>query len=752
MAGQNFTQNGPAPSGLTPQQIDEALKTMSAEQQDSYLMSMPEKDLDAYSRWAAVHNNSPKGPQEATSFTSPSGVKRQIVHGKPQPAPSRMPTEEEMAQMTDEQLEKLARGESISTDEVEKPKGWLDNKFGQTLRAGVMGAASLPLAIFDKVVEVPGVTGGSDATDAFMSMGDELGLGRPKTPGERVWSDVVSGTTGALATGGVGRFAPGAAGRLLGADLGKQALSGAIGGGAAGVVRENGGSADQQLAAGLLGGLSPQIIEGTIGNASRRLIRGGADGLDRMKQNIADFEQAGTFPSVGQATEGTRSREVEAFLSRLYGSSGRMHRFGSGQEDAIGSAITGKIDDLAPGGVNPTDVGNRFRTEVQENSLPGWRGMVDNKYRSLYREMPKDTTVLPGNFQRALQEEVATMPGARNLSTNQVLNRSRDGWVTVLQDLGKDIKANVTTGAGNGIPYEAVKQIRSKIGGLLERAAFDVDVDSASLKKLYGALSEDMKAAAAAAGPRAERAFAEANAAATKLHEHLDLIKPVLERNGGGEAVFQAMLSGTPEGATKLKAVFDSVKPDTRKFLAASIIQRMARSAPGTGLTQGDFSLQNFFKNYEALARSPEAMKQVFGRLPNGMSQDFEKIAKVAFNIRTGREEFGAATKAAEGRTGLQGILYPLLAAGGASVGLGSPKTAAGAAAGAGIVFGGSRYLANKMTDPKFVKWLAQTNSIPRSALPAAINQLAQQARRDHDDDLLAVTQELQQQTQQEDF
>lgn len=854
------TQTSPT---ADPKRVDDVLKTMTAEDQDKYLSSLPEADLQVYAEWAARNNQSPKDGKISTEITSPSGKRFGVIRGAPQTPAARAPTEEEMMNMTDDQLEKLAKGESVSTEEIGKGKGWLDNTAGQVVRAGVNGALALPLAVFDKVVEVPGITGANDATDAANVGLDALGLGRPRTPGERVLSDTVSGVTGALAMGGVGGMAPGAVGRVLGADVGKQALSGALGGLSAGTVRENGGSAGQQLAAGLIGGLSPQIIEGTLGNAIRRGIRGNAAKLEAMRQTMRDFEQAGTTPSVGQATGGTKAREVEAFLSRLYGSSGQMRRFGTAQEQAIGRAIEGKLGQLDPSGTaTPTNVGNQIVADYEDSFRPSQKLTIDSAYdkfdkllesspppRTSGLTMPEATTAKQAEeayqkvsselaaARKALQEArtsetlrlsrrpdtydenvlrttgsdvsarariraasqdvtlaetrvaqleaqhsealqnlraiqsgehignipfvplnrtiekfrnlTATIPGAENISTNRLLSPNRNQYVSAFRDLMADINFN----GGNGLPFEAVKKLRTRIGDRLADSVIDSRIPAKELRGLYATLSEDLKDAARSAGPQVEKAYTEANELASKFHDHLDLIRNIVEKNGGGEKVFQAAMSGSDLGATQLKAIYDTVNPETRKLLSAAIIRRMATSTPGTGLTQGDFNLQNFFKNYENLAKSPDSMNQVFGRLPGTMKEDFEKIAKVAFNIREGREEFGAATKAAEGRTGLQTILYPLVMISGGGIGANTNMALAGvgAAAGAGTLMGGGRYLAAKMTDPKFIKWLASTNQIPRSALPAAINQLAQQARRDHDDDLLTVSEDLKKLSQEDD-
>ena len=52
---------------------------------------------------------------------------------------------------------------------------------------------------------------------------------------------------------------------------------------------------------------------------------------------------------------------------------------------------------------------------------------------------------------------------------------------------------------------------------------------------------------------------------------------------------------------------------------------------------------------------------------------------------------------------------------------------------------------ARLMTNPNFVRWLATTTSKPTSAIPAALNALAQRGEKTGDQDLIDAAQALQQ-------
>jgi hypothetical protein len=743
-------------AGSTPEQIDAVLKGLPPEAQDQVLAKLPLKDIQAYADWSKDHNDT-GGTQDLTTTELPGGGEFASSRRRPVDT-GREPTDEEMKKMTNEQIQALIDGKTLDAGEVGPPpeeQGAFRRGVGITARAGLKGALAIPLAVFDKIGEVPGVTGSNDMSDALDRGLTSGGFAKPESAGERVYSDIVGGVAGGLSLGGAGALAKTAGGVGLKATLadalasttGRQAIAGGIGGGAGGIVRENGGTPGEQLAASLIAGLSPSMGKTLMTPLIRRAIRGGKDGIATMKDNISTFENAGTFPSVGQATGGNAARGLEAALSRFYGSSGKMLRFGRGQEDAIGANIAEKVDALHPGGISPTEMGDVLRNQVEKVTVPGYNDMVGAKFKTLYKELPNDTVVPVPTLSGKLGNLTKTVPGAEDFLSSKVLDPNRDDWV----DLAKNLQKSITANGGKGVPLEAIKTARSKIGSLMSASPFNVNVDTGQLKMLYGALSEDMRKAATAAGPKALKAFEDANAATTKFHNYLDVIKPVIEKNGGGDLVFTAAINGGKEGASKLETVYNSIPKSMRSSLSASIIQRMMRPAAGTGATQGEFSLQNFFKNYEAM--SAEGRAQVFGNIPKSLEKDFDSIAKTANIIRNGREDFGSASKAQEGRTGMQQLLYPLVMVSSGAVGANGGALTAGTAAlaGATVVAGSSRVIANAMTNPKFVHWLASTNNIPKSMLPSAINLLAQQAVKDHDDELLEVSKELQKQTQEED-
>jgi hypothetical protein len=67
-----------------------------------------------------------------------------------------------------------------------------------------------------------------------------------------------------------------------------------------------------------------------------------------MQERMANFEAAGTTPTIGQLTGGDKAQGTEAFLAQFYGSSPVIKNRLAAQEDAVIGANQKVADSLAP--------------------------------------------------------------------------------------------------------------------------------------------------------------------------------------------------------------------------------------------------------------------------------------------------------------------------------------------------------------------------------------------------------------------
>lgn len=644
-------------------------------------------------------------------------------------------------------------------------------------RSTLEGAAAIPDFVgaplrwgIEKVTGIPQTKFGDMATAAA----DRMGLPTPATPRERVVDDVGRAISGTAATMGVGGALP-AGSRLAGmltAQPKIQALSAATGATAGGVARENGGSPTSQFLATLLGGFAPGGATSATSGLAKMMFRGGEQGRKAVEQAIDDFASIGATPSIGQATGNWRTQGMESLLSGGPTSAGAMVRFAEGQADAMGAGM-GRQADLLSRRSSAENAGRAIERGVREEGgfIDSSRQVANQLYQRLDEQIPKGTRVPVENTRAALRDLNSLIEGAPSVSRffqnarlagiEQGLLSDVDGAAAVLTQPGvrervegfrnalqqqrantiarneqrralnmtnlepvmseADIDANVQAALGrmvdNNLPYEALQKLRTLVGSEIESASLMSDVPRSKWKALYGALSRDMEAAATT--PGAKQALARANAYFNARVKRIDAIDAVIQKHGGPEKVFNAVMAGTRDGGTTLRSVMQSLDKEGQKAVTAAVIKRMGLATPGNQGAAGEtFSAGTFLTNWNRI--SPEARRALFDRYGPAFSENMDKIARVAERIKTGSRVYanpaGTSHKAAAYTywTGLAGSLAALPLTGPVPLII--------------MVSGGltSRALASFFTNPKAVAWLSRNASKPAGSAMAELSLLAQ--------------------------
>lgn len=531
--------------------------------------------------------------------------------------------------------------------------------------------------------------------------------------------------------------------------------------------------------------------------AARRAARGNdASGVQSM---IDDFAASGTSPSVGQATGNRSASALETYLGNTPGGSGQIAQRAADQAAAARNATDDLSNRIAAGGADltPTQVG----TNVQQG-IYGPGGFVDRTgsvsdrlYSELDRHLPAGEMVPVSNARGALREINAAINGAPELShlfdqaalkqIERALVSDTTGGASVLsrpgmrenaaayrqyleqqaqeaaernarrQSLGMtvmepvpsraDIEQNLSSTLGNmadgTLPYQALKELRSKVGKQVGATFLTRDAAHAEWKKLYAALSRDMEAAATT--PEAKKAFARANNYYRLREQRLDAIGKIVQKEGGPEAAYQAMFTGARNGATPLKRVMDSLPAQVRADVSASFLQRMGRASKANQNAAGDaFSMETFLSNWADI--SPEAKKQLFSNARFGTDyvQNVNRLARMADSIRSGSKVFanppGTAKQTALGVTlGGTGLIA------GQNVMQGNLKDAAITVASTLALAGANNLLARMMTNPKAVRWLARNTERDSGDIAGQINTLLQIGKEEDDDEMVELAQRL---------
>jgi hypothetical protein len=455
-------------------------------------------------------------------------------------------------------------------------------------------------------------------------------------------------------------------------------------------------------------------------------LRGGEPGRKALEQTIDDFATLGATPSVGQGTGGWTAQGAESLLAGGPTSGGVMRRFAEKQNEQIGEGL-GDLSNQLARNISGERAGRAIEKGV-DTFAKNTGAMRKALYWQADQHIPSDTRIGVTNTERALAELTTPIAGAEATTGAQISPKIQ----RMADSLAEDVAAAQQAGQA-GIPYEAVKRIRSQIGEELSDFSLSTDRPTAQLKQLYASLSQDLEAAAQAQGPSAVAAVKRASNYFKAYADRLETLERIVDKNGGPEKVFQAAMAGTKDGATTLRAVMRSLPEDGQKAVSAAVIKRMGLANPGAQNAAGDaFSPNTFLTNWGSI--SPEARRTLFGRYGKEFSDNMDKVARVAERIKEGSEVFRNASGTANRGAA---IAYPATIGGLVITGQLGP---AAVTVGGGVLANG---LARAMTNPKFVKWLARSTEMPIGALPAQLNVLKRMSAENDDESIAEVADAL---------
>jgi len=557
----------------------------------------------------------------------------------------------------------------------------------------------------------------------------DIGLPRPATPTERLAQSAIETTTGLVGPMGAGKLAMQSVsplaqrvGQVLTEKPVMQALSGIAGATGASLAEEAGAGPIGQAAAGIAGSLAPSVAP-LSGAGLRAVGRAGAT-QEQIKKNIETFAQAGTTPSAGQATGKTVIQGLESSMGRIPGSIGVIREKAVGQQAEVGEKVKQMAEELSRV-KEPTVAGAGIQRGVEDVFIPRARAIESGLYNRLDESIPKFKPVKAKNTYAALEELSRPIEGAPALSRNQMLISQE---ITALKN---DLESDLLNAQGD-IPFSALKGLRSRIGEKLSSVNLLSNVPQGAYKRIYGAISDDLREAAKESGPDALTALSRANKYTKALHERTDKLQGFINKNEP-ERIYRAAFEGTELGATRLRAVMQSIPKPEQKAVASAFISKMGKALPGQQDELGDvFSTERFLTNWNKL--SPESKQVLFNRFGSGYRSNMDKIAETAAKIREGSKIL--ANPSGTAAAGVQPATLAVIAT---AIAGGQYKLLAGLLGASAL----SRASAKAFTNPKYVNWLAQNSNIPTEAIPGAITTLSNIAKEDNDPDLAQIAEQL---------
>lgn len=287
-----------------------------------------------------------------------------------------------------------------------------------------------------------------------------------------------------------------------------------------------------------------------------------------------------------------------------------------------------------------------------------------------------------------------------------------------------------------GIPFGALKSLRTSIGEETQSNAIMGTPEQAQFKQMYGAMSQDMQQAASAAdrtragvstGPLTP-SQQPAGVALTRANKHFstamnraDELNGIANRDTP-EGAYGAVEQSLRSGPTTWERTRSAVTPATRQKVAATMIDEMGTATPGQQNATGTaWSPQTFLTNYSKLYENGGG-QALFTRLPGGQAhaENLASIAKAAEMVGTSSKVWAnpSGTSSATFARGTLGAI-----GGGFLI---APFVAAKAGAGVLAVNQVSKRL---LLNPKFVNWLAKAPQASPAQAQSSLQRLVVDAK-----------------------
>lgn len=272
---------------------------------------------------------------------------------------------------------------------------------------------------------------------------------------------------------------------------------------------------------------------------------------------------------------------------------------------------------------------------------------------------------------------------------------------------------------GGNVSWEDTKRLRSIVGEIIGSPSLSSEGnENAAMRKLYAALSEDMRATAEASGPKALREFERANSFTRAREDRIkNVLVPILGKDGdkGGQAAFTQIQNWSrAKGETaRMAQMMRSLPKDEAETVSATLISNLGKVPPGRqGAAGNSFSLNDFLTHWNQLDKL--AKNTMF---TPGQRSSLEDLAIVAEGTKAGQRF--ANTSNTAGAIGVNATTGGL---GGAMVAMGSGHPLVALALSTPAI--GQHITGRMMASPHFVRWLAKAPANP-AAMKSTIGQLS---------------------------
>lgn len=505
---------------------------------------------------------------------------------------------------------------------------------------------------------------------------DEMtgGAGLPRNQLERV---VQSG--GEALTGG-GLFAKTPAAMKTATDLVSQIGSGA----AAQWAAENSDNPLAPIAAGIVGAVAPQAIA-SLPKAATKLT---AKSLGVNPEKVAQLEQAGLPVNVPAASTSPMIKRAANQMAELPGGKVLQKSMDTAFKDADDA-----IKQLGyTGTTKPVDAGttiNKAFTRWKDDSLKAFKN-VDEQLKQV---VPDDASV---DVVAALESSAKDIIYKKGLTPRQMEDRLSDPAVIELGALIGDAAAK-----GGRIPIAALKEARTKLGGMSKFDPLTPSKNTAIAERSYGALSKILEDAADQVGGKAAKElFQKRNKLYARFaDENKNYVAKLQKKLGDNpESIWSNLTSGNKLGASNAKRTLAKLNADEIDTVRDALIYQNGGA--------DNFQVGKWANSYRSMSDDAKSaffigkpdLKKAHDALVVGLD-NYQDVGRFANFSGTTPAAINPLVKVAAGGGAGAATLFGLI------TGTVSLPAVLGTAVGA---YGINRAMSGMLASPKYTKLLAK--------------------------------------------
>lgn len=497
--------------------------------------------------------------------------------------------------------------------------------------------------------------------------------------------------------------------------------------------------------------MTPALLAQAGASGTRLAVRGGEKGRKEMEQRIQDLKNGGVDePSVGLASGNRAVMGLENLLAQTPFVSGQYQARGQKNIDGM-KAKTHKLRDEISPDFGPVVAGDAIQADLRGP----FRDRINATTRALNDRV--EQTVGP-NFFTFPENSLSTSramstpnPGAPATSGALINGRIAGIADNLASDVvGTPIPGNplmnsptqyrrhdgVISDVPPGIPFRTLKNLRTDIGEEASSTAIIGTPEQARFKRLYGAMSEDMRQAVSAAdrnnagvpvGPLTPGqqpgaiALKRANDYYSTGMGRIEDLNGLANRSTP-EGAYNAVANSLNTGPTVYEKLRSTLDPKTRQKIVATIVDDMGKATPGQQGADGEtWSPRTFLTNFSKLNENGGG-DALFTRLPGGVkhAENLRDIAKAADMVSDASKVWANPSGTAPAITA-RGTTYAL------TIGAFLHPIVAGSTAG-GLALG-HQVSQRLLLNPKFVDWLAKVPEVNPKKMQVYTQRFANNAK-----------------------